>query len=87
MHAKFMGGCLRQDIPAFNQGKIVSIYTVYDLGSNLDPALENCLFGTVKLTKNSDIDKYKYTGYGIGFDSKGHFLFPDGSFGQNIIIF
>ena len=26
-------------------------------------------------------------GYGIGFDSKGVFLFLDGSFGQNVIIF
>ena len=89
MHAKFKGSCLKQDKPAFNHGKIVNIYVVYDLESNLnnfDPALENCLFGAVKLTKNSDIDKYKYTGYGIGFDSKGSFLFPDGSFGQNVIM-
>ena len=45
------------------------------------------MFGAVKLTKNNDIDKYKYTGYGIGFDSKETFLFSDGSFGQNVIIF
>ena len=45
------------------------------------------MFRAVKLTKKSDIDKYKYTGYGIGFDSGGTFLFSDGSFGQNIIIF
>ena len=25
--------------------------------------------------------------YGVGFDSKGTFLFSDGSFGQNVIIF
>ena len=34
---------------------------VYDLDSNLtnfDPSLQNCLFGAVKLTKNSDIGKY-----------------------------
>ena len=30
---------------------------------------------------------YKYSGYGIGFDSKGSLLFPDGSFAQNVIIF
>ena len=35
-------------------------------GSNdNDPALKNCLFGAVTLTKNADIDKYKYSGYGI----------------------
>ena len=27
--------------------------------------LENCLFGEVRLTKNADIGKYKYSGYGI----------------------
>ena len=33
------------------------------------------------------LDKYKYTGYGIGFDSRSEFLFADGSFGNNVIIF
>ena len=90
MHAKFKGGSLKQDKPSFNHGKIVNIYIVHDLESTLNnfvPALENCLLGVVKLTKNSDIDKYKYIGYGIGFDSKGTFLFPNSSFGQNVIIF
>ena len=45
------------------------------------------MFGAVKLTKNSDIDKYKYSSYGTGFDARGTFLFPDGSFGQNVINF
>ena len=31
------------------------------------PTLENCLFGAVSLTKNADIDKYKYCGYGHGY--------------------
>ena len=26
------------------------------------------LIGSVKLTKNADPDKYKYSGYGIGFN-------------------
>ena len=38
--------------------------------------LENCLFGAVTLTKNADIDKYKYSGYGIGFDRHERFSFP-----------
>ena len=49
--------------------------------------LENCLFGAVKLTKNVDIDKYKYSGYGIGFDSRGSFSHPSGGYGKNVIIF
>ena len=44
------------------------------------------MFGSVKLTKNPDIDKYRYSPYGIGFDRKGEFSFSNG-FGQNIIIF
>ena len=28
------------------------------------------------LTKNDDIDKYKYSGYGIGFDRRSSFSFP-----------
>ena len=31
--------------------------------------LENSLFGTVKVTKNADFDKYKCSGYDIGFDA------------------
>ena len=87
MYVKFHGSCLRQDKITFDQGKIVNICIIYDLESNLnnlDPDLENCLFGAVKLIKNADIDKYKYSGYGIGFDSNWTFLFPDGSFAQNV---
>ena len=72
-------------------GTIVNIYIVYELGAsgsfNNDPTLKNSLFGVVKLTKNADIDKYQYSGYGIGFDRKGSFSFPGGGFGQNAIIF
>ena len=47
----------------------------------------DCLFGSVKLTKNADLDKSKYSGYGIEFHSRSEVLFRDGSFGKNIIIF
>ena len=45
------------------------------------------MFGAVTLTKNADIDKYGYTGYGIGFDRKSVLSFPGTGFGQNILIF
>ena len=71
--------------------KIINIYIVYDLQSNLnhnpDFTLENCLFGAVRVTKNSDVDKYKDSGYGIGFNGKGVFTHPAGSFGNIAIIF
>ena len=35
----------------------------------------------------SDIEKYKYFGYGIGFNRRSSFSFPSGGFGQNVLIF
>ena len=37
-------------------------------------ALDNCLFGAVKLTKKVDPDKYGYSGYGSGFDPGSQFF-------------
>ena len=37
------------------------------------------------MTKNNDIDKCKYSGYGIGFDRKRKFSVGD-EFGRNCII-
>ena len=39
------------------------------------------------IATNPDLDKYKYTGYGIGFNSYLEFLFTDGSYGKNVIVF
>ena len=55
--------------------------------SSSDPTLKNCLFGAVTLTKNIDIDKYEYSGYGIQFDRRSRLIFPGGGFGQNVLIF
>ena len=55
--------------------------------SNTDFTLKNCLFGPVKLTKNADSDKYKYSGYSIRFDSHWESSFTDGSLRKNVIIF
>ena len=43
--------------------------------------------GAVTLTKNADSDKYKYSGYGTGFDRRSSFSFLGGGFGQNIWVF
>ena len=75
---------------SYTHGKIVNIYIVHELGASSshinDPALKNCLFGAVTLTESIDIDKYGYSGYGIGFDRRSSFSFPSGRFGQNILI-
>ena len=34
-----------------------------------------------------DLDKYKCSGYGIGFDSRSEFSLTDGRVGKNVIIF
>ena len=91
IRVKFTKSCLIQDKIIFNHGKVVNIYIVYELGastSNIgDPTLKNSLFGAVTLTKNVDIEKYKYSGYGIGFDRRSSFSFPGGGFAQNVLIF
>ena len=77
---------LKQEKTTYKHGPIVNIYIVYELISsaiNIGVTLHNCLFGAVKLTKNSDFDKYTYSGYGIGFDSRGRY----GGYGRNVIIF
>ena len=88
---KFTGSFLKQSTISYNHRPIVNIYIVCELGasgSNInDPTLKNCLFGAVTLTKNADIDKYGYSGYGIGFDRRSSFSFPGGGFGQNVLIF
>ena len=87
---KFNGDLLRQNQVTYKHGPVVNIYIVYETTpdtktSNI--ALENCLFGAVKLIKNDDVDKYKYSGYGIEFDSRGSFSHPNGGDGKNVIIF
>ena len=52
-----------------------------------DFTLDNCLFGSVNLTKNDNLDKYKYAGYDIGFDSRSEISLRNGSFAKNAIIF
>ena len=87
---KFTGSCLKQSKISYTHGKIVNIYIVYKLGASSshvnDPTLKKCLFGAVTLTKNADIDKYGYSGYGIGFDRKSSCSFPGGGCGQNVIV-
>ena len=45
------------------------------------------MFGAIEITKNADVVKYMFSGYGIGFDRKGSYTHPDGGYGRNVIIF
>ena len=39
------------------------------------------------MTKNANIEKYGYSGYGIGFDRRSSISFPGGGFGRNVLVF
>ena len=75
---EFKGRCLKQDKIMYTHGKIISVYIVYEIVSGYSGiiylTLQNAVFGAVKLTKNADIDKYRYS-------------FLGGGFGKNVIIF
>ena len=86
----FNGSFLNRFPPTIVHGNIVNIYIVYGITSDYKdinyPTLENCLFGSVELTKNEYIDKYGYFGYGIGFDRQSSFSIGNET-GKNVIIF
>ena len=82
----------------YTHRKIVNIYIFYEISSNNNninnnnncnnySTLKNCLLGADILTENSDIDKYKYFGCGIGFDGYGSCSHPSGRNGRNVILF
>ena len=84
------GSCLKQDKITYNHGKVVNIYIVYEISKKFNsdyPTLEKCLFVAVNLNENVDTNKYKYSGYGIGFDRHGFYSHPSSGTGGNVIIF
>ena len=76
----FNGSCLKQDKITYNHGKIKKNVTLFTFQFYIEinkkcnissyPTLKNSLFGAVSLTKNIDIDKYKYSRYDVRFDRK-----------------
>ena len=89
---KFNKDCLKQSNKLkYDYVHRVNVYIVYELGASSssisNPTLKNCLAGAATLTKNADIEKYGYTGIGIGFDRRSSFTIPSGGFGQNVLIF
>ena len=66
---RFTGSVLQLKTVTYSHKKVVNICVVCeeDNFQNIDnyPTLRNALFGAVKLTKNADIDKYRYFGYGL----------------------
>ena len=69
----FKGSWIKQKNATYTPPNRISFFTVYELDTwsrdlNSCFALKDCLSGGVKLAKNSDPDKYVFSGYGIGFD-------------------
>ena len=79
---------------------VINIYIVY----KLDPiatsrdtttfTMQNSLFGAMQITKNADISKYNYEGYGICFDGRKEFAhvrkrgnFNDTTMARSVLIF
>ena len=77
MRVEFSGSCWKQGKVTFNHEKIKNTYIVYEINKSINISdyltLKNCLFGAVSLTKNVDIDRFRYSGYGIRFDRHGSF--------------
>ena len=76
----------------FLHKNVVKSYIIYKVdtwsrNSNTDFTLDNCLCGVVKLTKNANLSKYGYSGYGTGFDARLQVLWTDGSWHKNVLDF
>ena len=61
----FNGHCLINNNISIPE-KVINLYISYTISPwlrylNTDFTLNNCLFGSVKLTNNADPDKYKYS--------------------------
>ena len=90
---RFDGSCLKQeDAERFTPNFVVNLFIIYELDKcsqdlNTDFTAKDRLFGAVNLTNNADPDKYKYSGYGIGFDSRSKFSLHDDSMGKNVVVF
>ena len=88
---KFNKGCLKQSNNlTYDYGSRVNIYIVYEPGASSsndsNPTLKKYLFGAVTLTKNADIEKYGYSGYGIGFNRRGSFSAHIDNKKKNILV-
>ena len=76
----FNGHCLMNKLIDSVKSNKDSVYFLLEPWSrelNTDFILHNFSVGSVDLTKNTNPDKSKYSGYDIGFDSRSEFSFTD----------
>ena len=76
MNVYLSGNHIQQNIAGIpNNSNVINIYCVYQIepiASSRDTTftIQNALFAAMQITKNADISKYDYKGYGICFDEK-----------------
>ena len=92
IRVEFKGSCVKQVKVTFTPNNVVNLFIVYELDRwskdlNADLTLKDFLFGAVKFTKNAVPDKYSYSRYSIGFDSRSHFLYRGFHWGKNFVFF
>ena len=100
MHVSLSGNHFQQNkviIP--NNNNMINIYCVYKIdpiasARNDTFTVQNALFGSMEITKNTDTSKYNYKGYGICFDEGSTFshTIREGNFdhttnARNVLIF
>ena len=74
------GRCLGQNRLIFNHKKVVNFYIVYETKLwrfnivDKDFVFKNYLIEAVKLSRNANCDKFKYSAYHNEFDSRRSFL-------------
>ena len=82
-----------------NNNNVINIYCVYKLqpvffSRNYEFTIQNPLFGSMKITKNTDTSKHKYKGCGICFNKGGEFThtrkegnFPNTTLARNVLTY
>ena len=98
MNLEFNGNSFEQTKVTL-PSNVENIYIVYKLDPisstrNTDYTIQNALFGAMKITKNTDISKNNFEGYGICFDEGGTFShtvkkgnFDHTTLARNVLIF
>ena len=85
LRVKFDGSCLRQEKLTFTPKNVPNIYIFYKINLWLNIQDADFVLELLNWVKNADPVKWKYSGYGIGFDD---FSLSDGGvFGKNVIKF
>ena len=88
INVRFSGNLLKQPKIYYNHGKVINVYATYKLRNrtvnNPDCTVQNAFFGAAK---DINTNHYKYSGYGIWYDSGSSFSFGNNINAKDVIIF